>query len=298
VKSSLIIFLSKAYWSFPVLLLLMAFSDLPGAELMKSGTAKVNGTSLYYEIAGQGAPLVLISGGGTLDRRSWDNQFEAFAKSYQVIRYDVRGIGKSAHPTKPFSHSQDLFELLKFLKIQKAHVIGLSFSGAMALDFALDHPEMVDRLVLIASGSSTDAKSKANLDALASLAALAKKDGLSKTAQLIADLPWFISPDNSDGREKVKQNLLDNNQIFDSDFALVRLWQPTTPPASERLREIRMPVLIVEAEKDLPAYREITAKLKLGIAGSKQVVIPGAAHLIHLDKPAELNQVILDFLKG
>src|ERR1044071_390009 len=98
---------------------------------MKEELAEVNGTRLYYEVAGEGFPLVLISGGGTLDRRAWDDQFEVFAKSYEVIRYDIRGIGKSARPRAAFSHSRDLYELLKFLKVKRAHVVGLSFARAI-----------------------------------------------------------------------------------------------------------------------------------------------------------------------
>lgn len=119
-----------------MLLMPVAFSQGLVASTMKHGMAKVNGTSLYYEVTGKGLPLVLISGGGTLDRRAWDDQFETFAKYYKVIRYDIRGIGKSARPLKDFSHSQDLYALLKFLKVRKAHIVGLSFSGAIALDFA------------------------------------------------------------------------------------------------------------------------------------------------------------------
>src|ERR1044072_826236 len=111
---------------------------------LSQGMARVNGTSLYYETKGKGFPIVFVSGGGILDRRGWDEQFETFAKHYRVVRYDVRGIGKSARPQGPFSHSEDLYALLSFLKIKRAHVAGLSVGGAIAIDFALEHPEVVD----------------------------------------------------------------------------------------------------------------------------------------------------------
>src|SRR5215213_9599885 len=81
------IFPAKTYSLLTGALLLVVLSPSPGAEPIKEGTAEVNGTKLYYEVAGKGFPLVLVSGGGTLDRRAWDDQFEAFAKSYRVIRY-------------------------------------------------------------------------------------------------------------------------------------------------------------------------------------------------------------------
>ena len=263
---------------------------------MKKGTAEVNGTSLYYEEAGRGFPLVLISGGGTLDRRAWDEQFEKFAESYRVIRYDIRGIGKSARPRAPFSHSRDLYALLKFLKVTKAHIVGLSFAGAIAIDFALEHPSMVDHLVLAATGTSSDAKSQANVEAISALSAMAKKDGLEQTIQLVASLPSFISQENRAAREKIWHIYLDNRDLFDDGFPLVKLWQPVEPPAGERLAEIHAPTLILAAEKDLPAYREITDKLAAGIRGAKKLIIPGATHLIHLDKPEEFNAAVIEFL--
>lgn len=263
---------------------------------MKKGTARVNGTELYYEVMGKGSPLVLISGGGTLDRRAWDDQFETFAKHHKVIRYDIRGIGKSARPPGRFSHSHDLYALLKFLKVKKAHVIGLSFSGAIAIDFALDHPEMVDHLILAATGTSADAKSKENLDGISALSAMAKREGLARMIQFVADLPFFISQENSAAREKIRRIYLDNRDMFESDFPPVRLWQPTEPPAGERLSEIHARTLIILGENDHPAYKAITDKLVSGIQGARKIIIPGGAHLLHMDKPEEFNQAVLEFL--
>jgi pimeloyl-ACP methyl ester carboxylesterase len=290
------IFKTISFGLLSMLIFLVVCSEVGGAEPMKKGMANVNGTSLYYEVTGKGFPLVLISGGGSLDRRAWDNQFETFAESYQVIRYDIRGIGKSARPREPFSHSRDLYALLKFLKIKKAHVVGLSFSGAIAIDFALEHPDMVDHLILAATGTSDDAKSKANVDGVLGLSAMAKKEGLARAIQFIVELPFFISQDNSAAREKIRQIYLDNHDLFESEFPLVTLWQPTQPPAIERLAEIRAPALIIEGENDHPAYRAITGKLMSGISGARRVLIPGGTHLLHMDKPKEFNQAVLEFL--
>ena len=90
------------------------------------GFAAVNGASLYYEVKGNGFPVVFVSGGGILDRRGWDPQFDVFAKHFKVVRYDVRGIGKSSRPATSFSHSDDLQALFEFLNIKRAHLVGLS----------------------------------------------------------------------------------------------------------------------------------------------------------------------------
>lgn len=91
-----------------LILLVLLFVPVPvrGGEVT-SGIAEVNGTKLYYEVVGEGQPLVLVHA-GSFDRRIWDEQVTAFAGHYKVIRYDVRGHGKSALPTKPYSDTEDL----------------------------------------------------------------------------------------------------------------------------------------------------------------------------------------------
>ena len=279
-----------------ILILLVAANEIRGAEAMKKGMANVNGTSLYYETMGKGSPLVFISSGGMMDRRCWDEQFESFAKVYRVIRYDVRGIGRSARPREPFSHSRDLYELLKFLKVKRAHLIALSVGGAIAIDFTLDHPEMVDRLILASSGVSNDAKASANLQRLSILSSLTKKEGIERVIQLTLDSPFVVSKGNAAAREKIRQIYLDNRDVFESEFPLYSLWQPTQPLAGERLSEIRARVLIIRGDNDSPAYMAMTDRIGSGINGSRKVVIPGGTHFLNLEKPKEFSQAVLEFL--
>ena len=91
---------------------------------------------LYFEIKGKGEAVVLAHG-GQMDRRMWDAQFDIFAKKYQVLRYDIRGFGKSAIPTKGYSDAGDLYALLEHLGLKKASLIGLSLGAAVAVDFVL-----------------------------------------------------------------------------------------------------------------------------------------------------------------
>jgi 3-oxoadipate enol-lactonase len=110
---------------------------------------RVPGTQLYYEVTGEGPPLVFVHSGG-FDPRLWDEQFFAFADRHTVIRYDVRGHGESPPPTKPYSDAEDLCSLLRWLHIGKAHAVGLSLGGSIVIDFALAHPQMIETLILVA----------------------------------------------------------------------------------------------------------------------------------------------------
>src|SRR2546425_4272632 len=126
------------------------------AELGQKGFAEVNGTILYYEVAGEGHPLVL-NHGGLVDNHLWDDQFDEFAKHFKVIRYDIRGFGDSGmlkSGMEPYSMERDLYSLLQFLGVEKNYVLGLSMGGELAIDFTLQYPESVDALVTVGAGLS------------------------------------------------------------------------------------------------------------------------------------------------
>lgn len=113
----------------------------------QTGFAAVNGARLYYEVAGAGHPLALIHG-FSLDTRMWDDQFEAFARQHRVIRYDVRGFGRSAPPAgERYTNTGDLKALLETLGLARADVLGLSMGGGIAIDFALTYPEATRALI-------------------------------------------------------------------------------------------------------------------------------------------------------
>src|SRR4051794_29903296 len=113
----------------------------------QQGFADVNETQLYYEVAGAGDPLVFVHG-HTLDTRMWDDQFALFAERYRVLRYDLRGYGRSASPPdRPYSHSDDLMALLTRFDMAPATLVGLSLGGLVVVDFAVTYPDAIRALV-------------------------------------------------------------------------------------------------------------------------------------------------------
>src|SRR5438046_4972635 len=122
--------------------------------------ARVNGVSLYYEIAGRGAPLVLVHG-FACGIRSWDPQVRALSRYRRVVTYDVRGHGLSDAPPDAAAYSQpisveDLHGLLAYLGITRAAIGGLSMGGNIALNFALAYPQMVGALIITDTGAGSD----------------------------------------------------------------------------------------------------------------------------------------------
>lgn len=261
---------------------------------MKSGTAEVNGTKLYYEITGEGLPLVLVNG-SSLDLRMWDEQVEDFSARFQVVRYDLRGIGKSVVPKEEFSHSADLYYLLEFLGIEKAFILGLSFGGAFAIDFALEHTEMVDTLVVASSALSS--LRDEYVEGLSALSAIAKEKGVSEAINELMDNPAFVAPENVAARRKTREILFDNRLIFETDFPLIRFWRPPQINIEENLSKIPAPTLIVLGKRDATVIHEIAGKLEKDIKGARKIVIENAGHMVNLEKPLEFNRAVIDFLK-
>ncbi|MEZ4726789.1 MAG: alpha/beta hydrolase [Caldilineaceae bacterium] len=119
----------------------------------QTGSVALNGTTFFYEAAGAGHPLVLVHA-GICDSRMWDEQFSVFAQQYQVVRYDLRGYEQTPAVAGSFAHHHDLYALLTYLGIARTHLLGCSMGGSACLDFALAHPTMVDKLILVGSSPS------------------------------------------------------------------------------------------------------------------------------------------------
>ncbi len=117
-----------------------------------TGRVAVDGGMLFYEVRGQGPPVILLHPGATFDHRMWEPQVEVLARDHRVIRYDLRGFGRSSRPTGPFSPVEDLRRVLDTLGLEQASLVGVGMGSGIALNFALQHPQQVERLVLAGLG--------------------------------------------------------------------------------------------------------------------------------------------------
>ncbi len=268
---------------------------------LQTGFADVNGTRLYYEVAGTGHPLLLIHG-GLVDRRLWDDQFDVFAQHYQVIRFDVRSFGDSAPitaETPPYSLEEDLYSLLKFLGIEKTYVLGLSMGGAIAINFTLMYPEMVDALIPVAMGLSGFEPAEEDKASEADVYEAIRSGNVVRAVELTLRF-WTDGPMrtpeqvNPAVREKVRAMTTRNFERPEDENAT----QPRAlePPAISRLSEIHVPTLIIVGDQDVRDILKIADILEKEIPGAKKVVIPGTAHHLNMEKPDEFNRIVLDFL--
>jgi 3-oxoadipate enol-lactonase len=264
----------------------------------------INGTRLHYDLRGAGNPLVLIHS-GISDLRLWDAQMDAFAASHCVIRYDVRGYGQTPHPPGSFSHHDDLGALLDHLDVSRAAVLGCSIGGAIAIDFTLAYPDRVNALIPVASAvngydpEETDVAAREERDRLfAEVNAAYEQGDFQQAAHLLAKV-WMDGPK----REPDQVDPQVRAHAVDMLLGLFELPEdegterPLEPPAASRLAEIKVPALVVVGDSDVERIIMAADYLSQAIPGARQVVIPGVAHYPNLERPAEFNRVVLEFLE-
>src|ERR1051326_2096612 len=155
-----------------------------------SGFAPINNALIYYEIAGQGQPFVMIHA-GVADRRQWNNEFAYFPNRFRVLRYDMRGYGKSEPVEGEFSHLQDLTALLDYLHLNEPLILmGCSMGGGIAMNFALTQPSRVKALIMVGSGPTGLELDVPTLDKFAEAEKAFKAGDLDLTAEIETQI-WF-----------------------------------------------------------------------------------------------------------
>jgi 3-oxoadipate enol-lactonase len=261
---------------------------------MSDAFYEINAGRLYCQTDGAGVPVVLLHGFG-LDLRMWEEQSQALAEDYFVIRYDIRGYGRSTLPTgEPYSHADDLHELLSRLGAVPAHVVGLSNGGRLAIRFALAYPKDIRSLTLVDSALDGHAWSADWLSLWAAIDGKARSGNLAAARRL-----WLEHPLFAPAREhaQIAAHLSEMVQDYSGWH-----WVHTDPgvapgpPAIRRLKELRAPTLIVVGEKDLPDFHQVADTLASGIAGADCVQIPGVGHMANMEAPGDFNRLLADFL--
>ncbi len=256
--------------------------------------ADVNGTRLYYEIAGSGEAVVLVHG-FTLDTRMWDDQFTPLAQRFRVIRYDMRGFGKSAVPTEQaYSHVNDLKALLDRLDVHQAHLVGLSKGGAVALDFALTYPQHARSLVLIDTvlgGFHWSAEGSAR-DGL--VWQRAREGGIPAAKKSWLAHPLFAPALRQPAVAARLTQIL--NDYSGWHFVHHNPEQGIEPPAAQRLVELKLPVLALAGAQDTPDFLQITELICQQLPQARRAILPGVGHMANMEAPEATAAALLAFL--
>lgn len=278
-------------------------SNLPNPSTLQTTNQYIpvaEGGKLFCQTYGKGEPLILIHG-HSLDRRMWRKQIEAFTPYYNVITFDVRGYGRSSKLNEGLktTHVDDLITLMDSLKIEKAHVVGLSMGGFIAADMLAMYPERMLSCVM-ASGSLRSKKGPNEPDDAEEIAAIDKKieevkaKGVEQTRN-----EWIEQLIKGGGSQA--ENMRDELTTIIKDWDCwslthrePHLWyaREAAPRLKERCPEV--PTLFLSGDKE----NKKRSSMMKSLPNSDFIVIPDCGHMSNMERPDEFNKIILDFLKS
>ncbi len=246
----------------------------PATTVPATGIARVNDIRIYYEIHGNGKPLILLHGafGNTND---WRNQIPAFSKHYKVIAPDNRGHGRSTFSERHMTYSlmaSDVIELMDYLDIKKAHILGWSDGGIIALDLAINYPDRMDK-VIVYGGNYNRSGARTEWGEVETINRLMEQASVDY------------------------QRLSPNPNQWDALVAnTLKMWESGPNFTAKQLGGITVPMLILDGDNDGLIYTEHTIEMAGLIPGASLTLIPGTGHFAPWEKPEEFNRIVLEFL--
>jgi pimeloyl-ACP methyl ester carboxylesterase len=256
--------------------------------------AQVNGCKIYYEIHGKGDTIVLLNGilAGT---QSWAKQVSFFAKKFQVLLMDFRGQEKSEKPLMKYPmtlHADDVKALMDFLKLKRAHFVGVSFGAEVALIFAARYPKMVKSLVAACAVSHMDSVVRS----------VAERWLLAARLRSGKYLFQMVYPDVfSDRFTRENYDFINSTAPFydtavDVDAFIELLKGFLQLNITPDLPKIRAPTFVMAAENDRIKSRKYAETIHKGIAGSELYEVKDSGHTVIWEKPDEFNRLVYDFV--
>jgi len=254
-------------------------------------TLHSNNINLYYEMRGKGQSLVFVHGLGS-STQDWESQVPEFAKSYQVITLDLRGHGKSDKPNGPYTismFSSDLAGLLGSLKIASAHIVGISLGGAVAFQFAIDHPAFVKTLTIVNSAPTLGDPAQAQQE-VERRVGIVQQMGMRAMGQALSP-NLFPKPEHAALRDTFIERWAENDPRAYVEATRSMLgWNVIS-----QLGSIQCPMLVIAADQDYSPVAVKEAYVKL-MPNARLVVIPDSHHATPIEKSAEFNKALAQFL--
>ena len=263
-----------------------SFKDRPPGAFVDVEAGK-----LYYEECGTGPDAVILIHDGIAHSAVWDDVWPTFCKRFHTIRYDRRGYGRTPASTTWYTETEDLATLLRNRKVSHAILVGSSHGGELSIDFTLQYPALVRQLILVGAVVSGFPYTDHFLNrGMSNSQSFEKNDVAAGLANWAKD-KYLLAPSHDAAKKRLLDLLTANPQdMTHSDFA-----RPTQP-ALDRLKEIRVPTLILAGDADIPDVHAHAGAIEAGIPGSKRVVITDAGHLMYLEKPEEFSRAVITFI--
>ncbi len=262
-----------------------------------------DGVKLYYEETGGGAPIVFVHEFAA-DHRSWEMQMRHFGQRYRCITFSARGYPPSDVPEKPESYSQnratdDILAVMDHLKIDKAHVVGLSMGGFATLHFGFRHPTRALSLVVAGVGYGAEKEQQARFKGEVEVVAKSLlNEGMEKFAGKYAYGPTRVQFENKDPRgfAQFKKELGEHSALGSANTQVgVQGERPSLYDLLDKMRAMTMPTLVLTGDEDWPCLAP-SVLMKREIPSAALAVMPNCGHTINLEDPDLFNQIVGDFI--
>lgn len=263
--------------------------------------ATINKIRMHYEVSGQGAPVLMLSG-LSAPAISWALQARALAPHFQVVTFDNRGVGETDLPPEPVyttgQMADDAAALLRHLRIARAHVVGASMGGTIALELALRHPRLVRSLTLACTWAEADARF---LHTIAAWMWLAYRVSVEERYRHVL-YPWLFSPGFFAQKESIEaafQRAMayphqTKAEAIERQGRGILAWNGTRV---KRLSAIRVPTLVLVGRDDILTPTAFARVVAGAIRRARLVVLPGA-HGFFLEHADRFNRTVLRFLRS
>jgi pimeloyl-ACP methyl ester carboxylesterase len=272
-----------------------------GPAIQKTGTTTVNGTTINYLESGDGPTVILIHG-SVSDYREWTTLNAPLSQHYRVIAYSRRYHSPNPPPLSDADagldrQADDLFEIMKAMSINSAHIVGHSYGGTIALAFTLRHPAMVQSLVVAEPAvpgviGQTPENDSLLKESQAIRAEMREVFAKGNAEQIIKAYAAHVAPGDFEKATPEERNmLLENVTAFQLDFTSQR-----PPFTCDDARKITVPVLVLAGDRSPMALQRMAETTAQCIAGARFVRIPQATHWMQLDQSKMFNDEVLAFL--
>ncbi|MBO7325221.1 MAG: alpha/beta hydrolase [Bacteroidales bacterium] len=264
------------------------------------------GAFLYYEMKGSGPETLIFLHGHSLDTRMWDAQFDVFAKHYRVVRFDFRGYGKSSPQREDFqfTHMGDVLTLMDSLRIEKAHIVGLSMGSFVAGDMLALAPHRMLSCVMASGGihprkgPSEPMTMEESAQRDEEIAAL-KEKGVERMKE-----EWLENLVSGGGsrRESIRSDLkamIDDWSAWQALHKEVRLiygrdaWR-----AIEKIAPVDVPTLVIRGSKDVKDPARFKAREMQYLSHGYTLILDDCGHMLNMEQPEAFNAVVLEFLEN
>jgi len=254
----------------------------------------VEGGKIYYEECGTGDEAVLLAHDGVVNSAVWDKVWPSFCKNFHAVRYDRRGYGRSPAATVLYTETDDMFALLRHLKIRRAMIVGSSHGGELSIEFTIEHPEMVEQLVLVGAVVHGYPYSDHFLyRGEATWGGSGNPANVSASITRIANDKYLTAPDHPAARQQIHDLLTASPQdVTHNEMAR------DVPSSLPRLHEIHAPTLILVGDADIPDVHAHAGAIETGIPNARRIVVSDAGHLMYLEKPEEFSRIVIGFLQA